>query len=129
MWAAWIWAGELLTVDFGLEQAKAWPDYPLLIVALRILAIGVLGPLAEEALMRGLVLHLLRRSIGVWVAIGLSAVAWAAMHYSYGLGTMLLIACDGFLLGLARYKSNSLWVPISMHIAGNLFSVFQSITG
>lgn len=128
LWGAWLVAGEAFTRVFALEQAQPWPSYPMLIVVLRILAIGLMGPLAEETLMRGLVLHLLQRSrLGIVGAIVLSSAAWAAMHYSYGLGTVLLIACDGLLLGMARYKSGSLWVPISMHVLGNLFSIYQSL--
>ena len=130
LWGAWVFAGELLTRQFDLEQAKTWPQYPLLIVVLRIFALGVIGPLAEETLMRGLALHFLRRTLlGTGGAILLTAIAWAAMHYSYGMGTVLLIACDGILLGIARTRSGSLWVPISMHMLGNLFSVFQSLGG
>lgn len=128
LWAGWLVAGEILIRNFGLEQAKPWPQYPALILLLRILAIGLVGPLAEETLMRGLVLHLLQRSrLGIVGAILLSSAAWAVMHYSYGLGTVLLIACDGMLLGLARHKTGSLWVPISMHVLGNLFSIYQSL--
>jgi CAAX protease family protein len=130
LWAAWLAVGEFLIRLYGLDQAKPWPDYPAHIVAMRVVSIGLLGPLAEEILMRGLVLGLLRRTfLGAGGAIVIAALAWAAMHYSYDVGTVALIAADGILLGIARYRSGSLWVPISMHVAGNLFSIFQSLAG
>ncbi|MGH8061267.1 MAG: CPBP family glutamic-type intramembrane protease [Pseudoxanthomonas sp.] len=130
LWVGWVVLGEFLGSHFGLEQAKAWPQYPLPIVLLRIVAIGMVGPLAEETLMRGLLLHLLRRTfLGVWGAVAVAATAWAAMHYAYGMGTVMLIVADGLILGIARYRSGSLWVPISMHMLGNLFSISQSLAG
>jgi membrane protease YdiL (CAAX protease family) len=130
LWVLWLAISEVLIRFNGLDQAKPWPEYPAHIMALRVVAIGLLGPLAEEVLMRGMVLHLLRRTLlGAGGAIVIAALAWAAMHYSYGIGTVALIAADGVILGLARYRSGSLWVPISMHMLGNLFSISQSLTG
>jgi membrane protease YdiL (CAAX protease family) len=50
------------------------------------------------------------------------------MHYAYGPGTLALIAVDGVVLGLARHRSGSLWVPAAMHALGNLISIGQSLT-
>lgn len=130
LWLAWVAASELLIRQFGLDQAKAWPAYPPYIVALRILAIGVLGPFCEELVMRGLLLFQLRRFVrNVHAAILLVAVAWAAMHYSYGLGTVALIAGDGVLFGYARHRGGSLWIPMALHMVGNLISIGQSLSG
>jgi len=49
------------------------------------------------------------------------------MHYNYGLGMLILITVDGIILGFARYKSGSLWIPITMHALGNLISIGQSL--
>ncbi|QQR73474.1 MAG: CPBP family intramembrane metalloprotease [Holophagales bacterium] len=128
IWAGWIAAGELLIRALDLDQAKAWPEYPPLVVGLRILAIGLVGPVAEELVMRGLVLDRLRRTaLGAAGAIGVVAVFWALLHWSYGPGTLALIAADGILLGIARHRTGSLWVPIGMHVLGNLFSIGQSL--
>jgi membrane protease YdiL (CAAX protease family) len=40
---------------------------------------------------------------------------------------MLMIFVDGIVLGLARHFSGSLYVPIAMHMLGNLFSIAQSL--
>ena len=128
-WGAWLALSEFGINYFGLEQAKPWPPYPLAIVLLRILAIGILGPAAEELLMRGLILDRLKSSIlGPNRAILVVALAWAAMHFSYGAATLVLFTLDGIWLGYARCKTNSIWVPISMHMAGNLLSIGQSLT-
>ena len=128
LWLGWILASEVLIRQLGLEQAPAWLHYPLLILVLRILAIGVLGPIAEELAMRGIVFFQLRRRLGnAHGAIVIVAILWAAMHYHYGPGTVALIGVDGLLLGYARHRGGSLWIPIAMHTLGNLVSIGQSL--
>jgi len=128
-WLVWIVASEWIINNFGLEQAKPWPNYPFLILAIRVVAIGLAGPLAEELVMRGVIFFRLRKtSLGPYGAILVTAIFWAAMHYSYGIETLALVALDGVILGLARYKSGSLWIPIAMHVIGNLISIAQSLS-
>jgi membrane protease YdiL (CAAX protease family) len=127
---AWMAASEVVLRAFALDQAKPWPDYPATIVALRILAIGFLGPLAEETMMRGLLLDRLRRTrLGPAGAIVITAVGWSALHFNYGPGTLVLLCLDGLLLGYVRYRTGSLWLPIAMHVLGNLVSIAQSLAG
>jgi len=129
-WIAWIAVGEVVINTFGLDQAKPWPDYPLQIIVLRILAIGVAGPMAEEFVTRGLFQHLLAKTrLGPYGAIALLAVLWAAAHLQYGAGTVAMIALDGVVLGLARVRGGSLWIPVAMHVAGNCISIAQSLSG
>ena len=128
-WIAWIVASEIIIRTFALDQATVWPDYPLMIVVLRVVAIGLLGPFAEELVMRGMLLHVLRRTrIGAIGSIGQIAVLWAGLHYSYGAGTLALVAIDGVMFGLARYQSGSLYLPMAMHALGNSVSIYQSLS-
>lgn len=127
-WAAWLALSEFASGVFGLAAASPWPACPPSIVLLRVAAIGLLGPAAEELLMRGLALDRLRRTkLGATGAVLVVALFWAAMHVSYGPGTILLIALDGVWLGAARLGTRSIWVPIAMHAAGNLLSIAQSL--
>ncbi len=81
-WIVLIVVEEGLIRFFGLEQPEPWPDYPPLIVALRVAAIGILGPFAEEIVMRGAFLHRLRKTrLGPFAAIVVVAVVWAALHF------------------------------------------------
>jgi membrane protease YdiL (CAAX protease family) len=130
LWIVWMAAGEVVIRFFGMEQPEAWPEYPPLIVALRIAAIGILGPIAEEIVMRGALLHRLRKTrVGALGAIMIVAVVWAALHYRYEPGLVALIAADGIVLGLARVYGRSLWLPILMHVLANLLSIYQSLSG
>jgi len=126
-WVAWMALTEWAIVTWGLEQARPWPDYPPHIVALRVAAIGLAGPAAEEVVFRGLAVGRLRRTrLGARGAVGLASFGWAAVHVQYGPATMAQIAADGLLLGAARVSTGSLYVPIAMHALGNLLSIWQS---
>ena len=120
----------LIAVEEVLQQSapKAWKDYPSGIIALRILAIGVLGPIAEELVFRGLLMSVLRRTrIGVYGAVFVTAALWSMVHIQHDLAILALIFIDGIVLGLARHFTRSVYVPIVMHISGNLFSISQSL--
>jgi membrane protease YdiL (CAAX protease family) len=129
IWIVWVALGEAATRAFGLAQAQPWRDYAPLVVVLRIAAIGVLGPAAEEILMRGIVFFRLSRTrVGVPGAIVLAAAGWALLHLDYDAKTKLLIFADGLVLGLARHRARSTYVPVVMHSLGNLFSIWQSLS-
>lgn len=129
-WGALIALEEVLTAGVADAQAKAWPDYPTHIVLLRILAIGLLGPIAEELAFRGVLFAVLRRtSLQVAGAIVVTAAFWSVLHLQYSPLLLGLIFIDGLVLGAARHWTRSLYVPIVMHIAGNLFSIGQSLGG
>ena len=128
-WIAWVAIGEVATRAFGLAQAQPWIGYSPLVVVLRVAALGVLGPAAEEIVMRGLVFFRLSRTrLGPTGAIGLTAAAWALMHIQYDAKSMLLVFLDGLVLGLARHRARSTYLPIVLHSLGNLFSIWQSLS-
>ncbi|MEO6138095.1 MAG: CPBP family intramembrane glutamic endopeptidase [Luteimonas sp.] len=92
---------------------------------LRVAAVGVLGPIAEELIFRGfLFARMLRAGINVHATIALLAAGWALLHWSYSLPVIAVIFVAGILLGLARWRTNSVIVPAAMHIIWNLFAVW-----
>lgn len=124
VWIALVATGEL----FDASAPKAWKDYPAQIVVLRIVAIGVLGPIAEELAFRGLMLSVLSRTrLGIFGAVVAVATLWAMVHIQYEPATLALLFIDGVVLGFARHFTRSLYVPIAMHIGANLFSIAQSL--
>jgi membrane protease YdiL (CAAX protease family) len=130
LWIVWIAVSEMAINAFGMEQAKKWPDYSPLVIGLRIAAIGILGPIAEELLARGFFFTILSRKWpGPLGAIVICAAGWAAMHYRYDWKSLGLVFLDGMILGTARYQSRSIYVPILMHIIGNVYSIYQSLHG
>lgn len=129
LWVCLVALEEYLTRSVAGAQAKAWPAYPEYIVALRVLAIGVLGPIAEELVFRGFLFAVLRRTrLGVVGAIVIAAAIWSVIHLDYSPILLMLIFVDGLALGLARHASGSLYLPIAMHVLGNMFSISQSLS-
>lgn len=101
-----------------------WLAAPFLASALRVLAVGILGPIAEELIFRGWFFGLLRPRVGVAATILLTSAGWALLHYDYPWTVIGVILVDGLLLGLARLTSRSVYPPIVMHILYNLYAVW-----
>ncbi|MGZ7080380.1 MAG: CPBP family intramembrane glutamic endopeptidase, partial [Thermoanaerobaculia bacterium] len=107
-WIVWVAASEVIGRAAGQEPPKPW-HYSAVMTAMRVLAIGVLGPIAEELIFRGVVLWLLWRrfSLPAWLAIAISSVLWAVIHTQYDMLTIAFILADGMILGSARVHSQS----------------------
>ena len=88
-----------------------------------LLGVGLMAPIFEELLLRGLALGSLRFIADKHVAVALTAGAFTLMHFQYDAVIMLLILPMGILLGYARTNTGSIFVPIAMHMLNNLLSV------
>jgi membrane protease YdiL (CAAX protease family) len=116
---------EVLNNIIGRETPKFMTDVygstknmPLLWIAIVIAA-----PLFEEFLFRGFLFEGLRHSIiGVTGTIIISSAAWAAMHIQYEWFEISMIFIFGILFSIAKLKTNSLFIPISMHMLMNLLA-------
>ena len=107
-----------------------WARTPLPVAMLRVLAVGILGPIAEELLVRGVFYGRLVRTrlgatrAGVAVIVALLAAGWAIAHTAYTPGVIGVIFVAGLLLGAARAHTGSVVVPMVMHVAWNLYAVW-----
>jgi membrane protease YdiL (CAAX protease family) len=126
-WVAWMAMTELLLHVLQVDAPNSWPPSPLIVVVLRVLAIGILGPIGEELIFRGVLYGRLSPRLGVTATIVLLAASWSLIHIRYDWTTIAFICADGLILGYARYKTGSVITPMAMHIIGNLFSVWQSL--
>jgi membrane protease YdiL (CAAX protease family) len=90
-------------------------------VLLAFLAVGIF----EEVATRGIVFRLLEQSIGTWLAIVASALFFGFGHRNNPGATWVssvAIAIEaGGLLAAAYVATRSLWLPIGLHWAWNLF--------
>jgi membrane protease YdiL (CAAX protease family) len=118
--SALVWSGlyhesRLSGFASSLEGARG---VPLLMAAL---AIGVLAPLAEELLCRGLIQRSLTARVGAPAALGLSSVAFGALHVDpiHAAAAAVL----GLYLGATGWAAGSVWVPVACHVVNNLFAV------
>ena len=92
-----------------------------------ILGVGLLVPLAEELVFRGVTQTRIREYWGRKYAIFLSALMFAGIHGNLlqGLYTMPL----GLFMGYVYEKYNTIWAPVALHAAANLLSVTASELG
>jgi membrane protease YdiL (CAAX protease family) len=77
----------------------------------------------EEPFFRGIVLHSLLAAVSTWTAIGLSAALFSAAHFlrrSRTYWPAVGLAVLGLWLGIAFYKTQSLWLPMGLHSGGIL---------
>jgi uncharacterized protein len=97
------------------------------IIPLFWLAIVVAAPVFEELFFRGFLFAGLSASfLGPKGAIALTAVIWGAIHVQYEIYDILLICVAGVILGLARVKTGSIYVPLLMHSTINLIATVET---
>ena len=94
---------------------------------LEVLALGILGPVVEEIVYRGIVLMRLSHYYPPAFSIMASAFFFGLMHWNLVQG--LYAACMGVLFGFLYWKTGHLLVPVAAHMAANLFAVLQTETG
>lgn len=95
--------------------------------AVWILLMGTVVPgVAEELLFRGVVLRRLLADLRPWLAIGLTAVAFAALHLDAHQAVGVLPI--GLYLGLVAWRSGSVWPAIVLHAANNAWAAHLART-
>lgn len=92
-------------------------------MALLVLGVGIIAPLFEEFLLRGLLFGSIRHMFDEHATVALTAGVFAVMHMQYDPAVMLLILPMGIVLGYARARSGSIWVPVLIHALNNLLTV------
>lgn len=89
--------------------------------AITMVVVAVVGPLLEEALLRGVVLGALRTRFGAWPAIVVSGLAFSLLHASpWSLVPLMVL---GVALGWLAVRSRSLWPSVVAHVLYNLVFV------
>lgn len=86
-----------------------------------LLAVGIIVPIFEELMFRGLIFNEMRRAMPHWLAIVLSGVVFGVAHMN-PIQIMYTLPM-GILLAILYYRTGSLWTPILVHIAWNICSV------
>ena len=95
----------------------------------------ILTGVLEETLIRGVVFRILEKSLGSWLALGISAAIFGVLHLLNPGATLLNAAAisieGGVLLAAAFMLTHRLWLCIGIHIAwnftqGGVFSVAVS---
>jgi uncharacterized protein len=91
------------------------------------LAIVVIAPLSEEAVFRGFLFKGIEHSrLGVAGAVLIGSLGWTALHVQYDACSIGSIFVFGIALGVARYRTGSIYIPTMMHMAWNLVATIQT---
>ena len=88
---------------------------------LTLLSVGIVAPIFEELLFRGLVFGELRKITPVRVALVLQALLFGVYHMNVVQGVYAFLL--GLLIGYIYYRSNSIIAPIIIHVSINSLSV------
>jgi len=124
IYLAWMFASDTVLHWRGPWDWRPWVEAPLPASAMRVLAVCLLGPIAEELIFRGWFFGLVQKRFGTAPTILVTAVGWALLHFSYSWRVILVIAVDGILLGVARWRTGSVFAPIVMHALYNLYAIW-----
>lgn len=78
----------------------------------------------EEVLFRGVILQLLERAFGTWIALAGSGVLFGLVHLlnpgATVWGAVAIAVEAGLMLGAALVATRSLWLPIGLHLGWNV---------
>lgn len=98
--------------DTGFEHLSAQSEYIMAFIMLVIVA-----PIAEEILFRGYLLGKLREYAPLWVAIIVTSLIFAVVHFAWNVG--LDVFALSIALCLLRVMTGSLWASIMLHMLKN----------
>jgi len=105
-------------IEKEIVQAK---ERDIIAATTSFLVIGVMVPIAEEILFRGVVQTYLVRRLGAFVGIVLSSLWFALLHIDLALFAPLFVI--GLGLGYVRHRFDSIWGAVLLHALNNLTGV------
>lgn len=91
---------------------------------LGILLYGIVSPLAEEIVFRGILYNRMKKFFGVPLCVVLTALLFGAFHAN--LPQFLYGTCMGILIALCYEKEKCFAAPVLFHMAANLFVFIAS---
>ncbi len=104
---------QLLNPDYTSPQAGFFSAS----LPVQLICLGVIGPVFEEFLFRGMIFRRVRDRLGFVWALALSSLIFAAVHQD--LPTDIIVLFSGLLCGLVYEKYGTILAPMAVHIATN----------
>lgn len=91
---------------------------------IQLIVVGIVAPVAEEFIFRGLVFRRIRDYCGfMWAAIG-SGLIFGIYHGNLTQGVFAFIM--GMLFAAVYEHYGTMWAPIAAHICNNLFATIEN---
>lgn len=94
-------------------------------ILLQLVVLGVLTPVLEELLFRGIIYKRLKTYCDVTIAAYIAAIIFGIAHFNLIQGLYAFVL--GIVLTYLYEKSGSLVTAISMHCAANMATVFMNV--
>ena len=107
------------------SYVEAFEDLQLGSALSFFLAVVIVAPVFEELLFRGFVFDRIERRFSANAAIIVSGILFGVYHLNIFQGTFASIL--GIVLGLSLYWTNSMWIPILIHLVNNAVAWMFSI--
>ncbi len=115
--------GRSVVTKFMLDSYTTAYFVPFLWVALIVVA-----PIVEEVFFRGFMFKGIEHSVlGPAGAVTITALLWSALHVQYDAYGIISLFIVGIILGIARFKSRSIYPTIFMHMLQNLIATVEVI--
>ncbi len=92
---------------------------------LQVVGLGIVAPVAEELIFRGLTYRRMRRLFSVWAAVFLSALLFAVYHGN--LVQMIFAFPMAIVLALVYERGKWLLFPLLFHMGSNLTAIFLTL--
>jgi uncharacterized protein len=113
--------GRPVVCDFMIDAYRTAVFVPMLLASLWIAA-----PVFEEVFMRGFMFRGIQQSrLGTIGAVLITALIWAVIHMQYDAYEVAVIFLGGILLGIARAKSNSVYLTMGLHSMMNVVATIE----
>ena len=104
------------------ELEESYRNVPLY---LQLIAIGILGPIIEEIIFRGLLIKGIFRGAPIVGGI-VSVILFAGAHGPSNIGEWFIYGFSGFIFVIAYLTTKRLEIPIIIHMLGNILATFQN---
>lgn len=92
-----------------------------------VVVVGIVGPVVEELLYRGIVFKLLQRARGTWVASVFVTIAFALAHLQPRAFVPLLLVSA--VLTFLRARTETIWASVAGHVAFNCSTLIGLFLG
>ncbi len=120
----WLWGFDFVKSSIE-SMGSGVENYTLFSGLLAVVVAGILGPISEEILFRGIIFHLLERIKGGWFPVIGSALLFGVAHMGFAQSVYTCIM--GMIAGMIYYKTRNLLWPIIIHITINVFATLSSL--
>lgn len=114
-------------VNMSTEYQNANEAFYGSTLGLEILGSALITPILEELLHRGVVYGRLRRMMGFWPAVVVSALVFAVLHFN--IVQFIYAFLLGIVFALFMEKTQKLYAPVLAHVVANGIAVIRTETG